>query len=279
MVAIVMMFLSSIALRFTRRVPLVLASTSLLLLAEAGFSQEGPPPKASKVQQKLEQWVKTRQLISHESSDWAEGKVTMLQLNEARKLEIAQLQEFTKAANHRITEIDTNRNSAKAETAGLTSWRTTLEGQISAQELQLAKLIPRFPLPLRDKVEESILRLESPDLQRPLQNRTRDILLILQAYLDFQNVLTLSSEVREFEGTKHQVDVLYLGMSQAWYSDSSGSHSGYGRPGASGWVWTNEPAIAQQVRDAVEIQSRRKAPAYVELPIGTKSNAAGGTSK
>jgi hypothetical protein len=270
---------SSISKPIPGRIPLLLASLGLLFAADAGQAQDAALPKAAEVQQKLEQWVQAKQLISRESSDWEEGKATMLQLKEARKLEIAQLQEFAEAANQRIAEIEEKRALFQADEKDLKTWRSSLEGHIAAQETQLAKLIPRFPPPLREKVEESLLRLESPDPQSPLQNRTRDILLVLQAYLDFQNTLTLDSEVREIDGKKHQVDILYLGMSQAWYVDSSGSYSGYGRPGAAGWVWTDEPAIAERVRSAIEIQRRRESPAYVELPIGTKSQAEGGSTK
>jgi len=49
----------------------------------------------------------------------------------------------------------------------------------------------RMPPPLREKVSESVTRLQTPEADTPLQTRTRDVLLILQAVLEFQNAITI----------------------------------------------------------------------------------------
>lgn len=249
----------------------------LLLLAAASLTaQENPLPKAEEVRSKLEEWVKTRQLISEEASGWEAEKATLAELSEVRKRESAQLDEFIAAAGKRVDEIAGKRAAFVKEESDLKAWRSELEKRLTKLESQLTPLLPRFPAPLREKVEESLIRIESPDPDQPLQNRSRDLLLVLQAYLDFQNSLTVDSDVREIAGERREVDILYLGMTQAWYVDADGRHAGYGVPASAGWEWTDDPGIASRVRSAIDIQTRRSTPAFVELPLAGK-NPAGNT--
>ena len=56
-----------------------------------------------------------------------------------------------------------------------------------------------------------------------------------------------------------------------WYVDIEGKHSGYGVPADNGWIWTEDNSIAPRVRSAIEIQARRAAPTFVELPLASGS--------
>ena len=133
------------------------------------------------------------------------------------------------------------------------------------KQIQASQAI--FPPPLREKIEESLLRIETGEADRSLQQRTRDVLLVSQAYLDFQNVFTVDSELREIDGETRSIDVIYLGMSKAWFVDASGRYSGFGAPAKDGWNWTTDNQIAATVRDAIEVQERRNPPALVTLPL------------
>jgi len=245
----------------------LLTAAAAPLAAQEPVAAGAPLPKATAVQSTLEQWVKTRQLISEEQAAWEVEKSTLAGLNEVRLRESAQLDEFIAAAGERVTELDAKRAAFDKEETDLKTWRAGMEKQVASLEQQIRPLLARFPAPLRGKVEEALIRLESPDPDQPLQNRTRDILLVLQAYLEFQNTLTVESDIREIAGARREVAILYLGMAQAWYVDIDGKHSGYGVPSDKGWVWTEDNSIASRVRAAIEIQARRAAPTFVELPL------------
>ncbi len=236
-----------------------------------GLGEKPNLPNAGEVQATLKQWVLTRQLIARERAGWTEEKESLADLNEVRLSEMKKLGEFSKAAGSRIAEIDEKRKQFSAEKAELLSWRRELKTQIKVLENELRLLIPLFPLSLRSKVEEAIIRVESPDPERPLQHRTRDVLLVMQACLNFQNTITLDRDIRSIEGEDREVEVLYMGLNQAWYVDQTGKYSGYGTPGLKGWVWTEEAALAVAIRQAIAVQSRQATPAFVTLPF---SNAA-----
>lgn len=230
-------------------------------------------PKASAVQTALKQWVLTKQLISQEQADWAVAKESLADLNVVRQRESKQLAEFKKAATSRIAEIDRKRKGFSQEEAALKSWRRDLKKQISGFESELKDVLPLFPAPLKAKAQEAIDRLQSNDPDRALQERIRDVLLVMQAYLNFQSVITLDADLRSMDGQQREVDVLYMGMSQAWYVDQTGKYSGVGMPGAKGWAWTEVPALAVAIRQAIKVQSRQATPTFVRLPL---MNSAGG---
>ena len=245
-------------------------SLSILSLTPASFSQspvDPPLPAASATQTALKEWVQTRQLISRESAAWQEQQKTLEFLNELRQLEIKNLKDFVQSAGDRVKEIDKQREAYVAEEAELKAWRRKLSGHVTKLEKKLRPHIPFFPPPLRAKIQEAVIRFEEDQKDRPLQHRARDILLIMQAYQDFQKVITLDADIRLIDGKKREVEILYLGLTQAWFVDPSGNYAGYGLPTAEGWGWIDDTSLAPSVRQAISILSREEAPAFVSLPI------------
>ena len=200
----------------------------------------------------------------------------MKELNTIRKNEIEQLEEFITAAGERVDEIAEKRTANAEERKDLKAWRRGVESAIAGYEQRLRGLLPRFPEPLRAEAEEAIARLENPTEDAPLQDRTRDVLLVLQAFLEFQGGITIDTDVREIGGSKREVEVLYLGMTQAWYVDVTGEYSGHGVPTANGWEWTADDSLASRVRRAIRMQRKLAEPDFVELPIANRSPAGGG---
>ena len=89
----------------------------------------------------------------------------------------------------------------------------------------------------------------------------------MQAYQAFNNNITLDADVRPIDGEKREIEILYLGMTQAWFVDQSGKYAGYGVPSPDGWIWVDAPALAAPVRQAIEIQTRQSPPDFISLPI------------
>ncbi|MEM7517331.1 MAG: DUF3450 family protein, partial [Planctomycetota bacterium] len=237
-----------------------------LLMPMASQGQAGLTP-AAETRGALKAWIEAEQAIVQEQSDWEQEKKTLTELNAIRNKEIEQLTEFVEAGGERIAEIAEKRAGFEAEEKALRQWRQQLGARIAALEKQLVPLIPRFPSPLRIKIEDAASRLEVGEPDRPLQDRTRDVLIVLQAYLTFNDEITVASEMRKIGSEEREVDVLYLGAKQAWFVDRTGSHAGHGRPGENGWTWTNDESLAGEIREAISIQQRSSPPAFVSLPV------------
>lgn len=254
--------------------PLYLVANVLLwFIATSGVvtAQEDQQPATSSaagLQEQLKQWVLTRQLISKEKADWAKQKATWESLNQIRKQEKEQLEEFTKAARDRIPTILSKKETLASEEQDLRQWRKDSLRDITEWESTLRPLLPRFPVPLRRSLEEPISRLEASNAEsRPLQERVRDIVLILQGYRAFQDALTVEKEILTLNGEEREVDVLYLGLTRAYFIDPSNSLSGFGTPSNAGWAWTVDSSIASRVRKAIEIRESQIPPEFLALPI------------
>jgi hypothetical protein len=243
----------------------LLAFASLFVLLT--LSAEGQEPDAATVQAKLEKWVETKQATSKEKSDWDAKKAMLRDLNEIRRAEIEKLSEFAAAAEYRIEEIETKRAKFSDEETRLKAWRKEMTEKTEAIENSLRPLLSRMPPPLREKVSESVTRLQTPEADTPLQTRTRDVLLILQAVLEFQNAITIDGDVREVDGKRREVDILYFGLSRAWFCDRNGSYGGYGKVTDKGWEWVDDNRVAAEVRKTIDVRRRDVPPELVELPF------------
>lgn len=265
---------------------LSLFSTLLLVALPGGIvhAQQGesPPspatttaaqPSAETLQKTTGEWIQTKRIISQEAAAWQTEKASLADLTEIRKKEIEQLDEFIKAAGARVDELAEQKAKRSEEQEKVRSWRADTESQMISLETHVKALLPLFPPPLKDKIGDALERINSPDSDRALQDRVRDLLIVLQAAREFDGVFTVDSDLREFNGERREVRVLYLGLSQAWYADDSGSVSGYGTPSAEGWTWTPDPSIASEVRKAIDIQTGEATAAFVNLPFHPASAA------
>lgn len=250
----------------------MMASIWLAGWVAPGAAQENAepaaPPTAAEVQEKVRQWVRTQQLVSEEESDWQAQKQALADLGEIREREISQLDEVIAAAGARLTDAESRRAALNAEEESLRERRAELEKEIVALENSALSLLPGFPPPLREKIEDAAGRLEAKDRNRnPLQNRYRDVLAVLVEAGSFNSRLTHDIDLREVDGRSIEVEVLYLGLARAFYTDRSGRICGTGQPGAAGWTWTLQPKLAASIRQTIDIFQKQASPEMVRLPM------------
>ncbi|MEM1440931.1 MAG: DUF3450 family protein [Verrucomicrobiota bacterium] len=248
-------------------------SLVLTLIISTGLTQEAEVLTPSSLEKRSELIFEAKESISKESSAWSEQKVLFENLIELREKEIAKIDEFTESARSRVDEVTQKRSELKTEETERKAWRKDFEKRVEGLEASLSEVLPLLPKPVTDKLGNTISRFneEIPEGQISLQERFRTVLSILSAARDFDSKLTIDSEVREFEGKRYQIDVLYLGLDHAWFVDESGKIAGVGRPTSSGWVWTENRSLASRVRTAIEVNRREIPPSMVSLPFSEKA--------
>lgn len=246
-----------------------------VISAPGVFAQEESPetapdadlPSAAELQEKLRQWVETQRLISEEQIDWEAQKQSLSDLNALRQQEVAQLDELIEAAGTRLSDAETRREELNVEEGKLREQRDTWEKSIGELEAAARELLPKFPAPLKKQLSSAIKNLEAgPQADTPLQNRYRDVLAVLIEAQAFDSRLTLETQMREFGGETVEVEVLYLGLARAYYTDRSGKHAGMGQPGQDGWQWSQQGGLASSIRRTIDIFQKRVTPQLVELP-------------
>lgn len=234
----------------------------------AGDTDAVPP--VAVLQEKVREWVRVQKLRGEESADWAEQQRRLAGLNALRREEIGQIDALIEAAGTRLADATEQREKLLAEQVALRASRAELARRIDDLEATLRTQIATFPDPLLEKIEDSLARMEAEGADRPLQDRYRDVVAVLVAAGEFGRSLTVVSEMRDIGGQRIEVEVLYLGLSGAWYVDRGGKHAGAGRAGVDGWVWTEDKSIAGRVRDAIDMHRKKVSPGYVRLPFAAR---------
>lgn len=252
---------------FFRRHTVFFTAVFLPLGALAQFSEQLKEGDPDVTRDKVVKWIEVQQLISKESSEWEEQKAILSNLIELRKGEIAEFDEVIDLARDRVETVEQRSADLDEELNAAQDWRKGFETRVTRIEDALIPQVALLPDVLIERIEGAVERLRDRNDGGDLQARFRDVLAILNECVAFNSDLHLTSEIREIEGNRFEVEILYLGLSQAWYVDRTNSRAGTGVPGAGGWVWTEDPGIAFQVRQAVEIQSRRETPAFARLPV------------
>jgi hypothetical protein len=101
-----------------------------------------------------------------------------------------------------------------------------------------------------------------------LGERFVNVLGVLNEVSKFNGDITVRSELRPLpDGSSAEVQLLYVGLGQAYYATSDGGSAGVGRPGAEGWIWESADEHAPGIAEAIAILKNEQVPAYVPLPV------------
>jgi hypothetical protein len=245
------------------------ASLSATIAGSARAQNGGPGVDGFRAQ--MEKWVETRQLISEEEAEWDVEKETLrasrdLLRDEKKALEaeIAELQESSTAADEIRRDLLLRRGESQRSTQ-------VLEERIRGLEEEILAAVPRLPKPLQDKLEPLLVQIpEDPESQRlRLGQRLMNVLGVLVQTEKFNNTATFVGETRAVTGDqKVQVRTLYWGLGQAYYVDAQGRAAGVGRPGDEGWVFSEEPDLADDTGLLLDIyEGNVDVIEFVELPV------------
>ncbi len=104
--------------------------------------------------------------------------------------------------------------------------------------------------------------------------RRMELVIALYTQLEsFQHNLHMTKELLKGPaGTRLEMDVLYLGLAQAFGVSRDDQWSLIGYPRADGWVWRPKPEIGTNIRTALAIYMRKQAAEFVRLPLRINSH-------
>jgi hypothetical protein len=236
-----------------------------LLLVTSSFAQE---PIAD-TRTALQKWVETRQLTSKLRADWAADKELLLESIKMFEREVKNLDEL-------IAKVDTGNGQVAKERSEQekleAQYKETLE-KVKALVLNLEKktltLSKTFPPPLAEKLDTFVKRIPEDAAATKLTagQRLQPLVAILSEADKFNNAITVASELRKNEaGNTVQVRTMYLGLSQAYFTDKEGKFAGVGTAGADGWKWANDASLAPVITKAIAVYENEQPAAFVSLP-------------
>ena len=256
------------------RLPIFLAS---LLVGLSSVSAQQPESTASEASADmdstrglLQQWATTQRLIASERGDWENGKAMLQGRIQLLKISVEETEKKIAEAKTKLEDV--KKRTAETEAEKLKTREATEALVAVAPELEegVKGLFGRVPGVIQEKVK--VLHDRIPKAGADVKNitaaeRFQNVLGILNELGKANNELTSIPEIHDIgDGKKAEVKVVYVGLGQGYFVNSSGTIGGLGMPSDQGWTWKTDAAIAPKMREVVEVMKKAIAPKLVELP-------------
>ena len=250
---------------------LLLAYFVLWLTIDSSLAQES---KFDKARAYVEKWVKTRQLIAKKSADWRVERENIQQSIGLLKKEIDLLENEIEQTKDIDSEADVQKRRINLSLEDLKKSNKVVNDALWNMERQVLILMSRFPESLKDRTTG--VRTRIPLKQEDLRNysaaeRMQNIVAILNEADRFNSAITMAVELRkDSEGKERQVQVVYLGLGQAYFVDQNNVIAGTGVPGSDRWVWSFNNDLAAKIRKVIGIYENGLPAEFVSVPVEIK---------
>jgi hypothetical protein len=168
------------------------------------------------------------------------------------------------------TQADTEREEVEQKKIQLREASNAVKLRVVEFESQIRVLRKSLPPPLMETIDRLYLQLpeDSENTGKSVSSRMLVVVGILNEIDKFNNRIEVASELRNGPGGNEvQVQVLYLGLAQAYFVDQTGSFAGVGIPSREGWQWDNRPELAPPIARAIAIYENSEPAAFVALPV------------
>ncbi len=245
------------------------AAAPTAVVAAPPAVESAPKPTLDETRLTLNKWIETQQIISKERNDWQQGKEIVQGRIELVSKEVGLLQSKVAQAEAAVVESNKTRDELIAENDVLKDSATRLSAAVTAMEVQIRKLVKLMPEPIKARIVPLLDRVPVDPAKTLVSTaeRFQNVLGILNELNKANSEIAVHYEIRTLaDGSTSEVQVLYVGLSQAYYLSPRGE-AGIGRPGDDGWQWQPAPLTAPEVLTALEILQGKHTPSFVPLPM------------
>lgn len=224
----------------------------------------------------IRQWVQTERLISEEKTAWQIEKQQMSDLLNIYQKEMKLLDEELSVAGASAELVDENKEKLEAGLVQYREARQMLREAMGRLLPRIKKLVKRFPDPLLEELDADLDFLNSPEALESPRDVLKSMIAVLNAAGRFNRTLTLADETRTLaNGKRISVNVIYLGLSRAYFTAETGALAGFGMPSdTEGWSWAEAEGIAEQVRKTIRVYLKSEQPQLIDLPVQLQSGEA-----
>jgi hypothetical protein len=224
----------------------------ILLFLSASIRAQEADTTIVELREMISKIVDVQTLESGERLDW-----------EARKAEMAALLdgELEKSGQSAPQHSELT-DELKAEIKRLKAARKITAEIVARNVPRTLSLAKQFPVPLLTKTEPELSSLRSWKATDEPREALRSILSLVAKAEQFNRRFTRTTEIRD----NREVQVLYLGLAQAFYADRN-EKAGIGRPGPAGWIWKPLPEIRPELVITFETLDKKRPPTMVTLPL------------
>ena len=237
-------------------------TVALLLLSIPAIHAQETDSAVVELRESISKIVDVQTIESKERLEWESRKEEIAALLELHRRELELLDEELEKAGGSAPAHDSTTAEMKAEIDSLKTARRLTSEAVARNVPRVIALAKRFPEPLVADTEAELATLRSWESSDEPRDALRSILALLAKAEKFNRRFTRTTEIRN----NREVQVLYLGLAQAFYADSK-DKAGIGRPGPDGWTWSPVPEIRPELIIAFETLDKKRPPTMVTLPL------------
>jgi hypothetical protein len=226
------------------------------------------------LKQNVEHWINLKKEISTVQNEWLTDRSIIERELSIAKIEKEELRDELKTVSKQQEDIGKNIESLINRKTELENAVNGLIPVLDKAEKDILTFKPYIPEPLYPSLKkefESIANLKNRD---DIIDRLRNLVSL---YLKIETMEHETHLVRDIftikDGTKVEMQVLYIGLSQAFAVSSDGKNAQIGKPAESGWEWRDRSEFAAEIQKAILVYSREVPPEILNLPISVKEES------
>ncbi|MDA3799101.1 MAG: DUF3450 family protein [Kiritimatiellae bacterium] len=249
----------------------IIVTILILGFVRLGFSKDD---NLEILKQNVQHWINLKAEISNATSEWASQKAILereLSIVELERSELeTELQTVSKQQENVGNEID----MLITQKAELEKAINGLKPVLDKAEKDILELKKYIPAPLYTSVKKDFESIAVIKNKNDLISRLRTLVSLYLKIETMEHETHILREIFSIKGNqKVEMQVLYIGLGQAYAVSSDGNNALVGKPSADGWTWVNSPNIASEIQNAILIYSRERSPTIVNLPANVKEEA------
>lgn len=225
------------------------------------------------LKQNVEHWINLKKEISTVQNEWTTDKAIIERELSIAEIEKRELKEELKTVSKQQEDIGKNIESLINQKSELEQAVNGLIPVLDKAETDILTFKPYIPKPLYPAVKKDFESIAKIKNRNDIIDRLRKLVSL---YLKIETMEHETHIVREIfiikGGTKVEMQVLYIGLSQAFAVSSDGKNAQIGKPFKDGWTWEDKSNMASEIQNAITIYSREVSPEIVNLPISVKED-------
>lgn len=221
----------------------------------------------------FEELVVARQGLANSQSRWRTETQTLHDNIELLQLEIELLEDRIDSTEEQSTQAERDRISLNGQIEELKEASYVIAKTIRKLEQRAVGLSNALPPEAKSKVEPLLNRIPkrntpANEIRSSLGERMLNVVGLLQQLEIFNNAIHVIGETRDIDGQTISLNVIYIGLSQAYYVNKEQGVAGVGSVSIdTGWVWTQNNELVEVVDKAIKVFKSELNPQYVNLPI------------
>lgn len=248
-------------------------SIRLILLISSCLVPAMAIAQTKEIDNLVTQWVQLEQQATALENQWHKRKPILQQQLALLESEEKVLSGQAVTSADASDDIELKRAELLEKQNALEKSQENMAFALEKTQIQLKNLLPRLPPPLSSQWEKELLLLDK--LDNPSEILEKQLALLNSLDNFNQRIATHKTTLSFDDGTRVQVDQIYLGAAVGWYVSRDNQYWGTGTSSTSGWKWQHKPndLTAEQIRTLLTSVGQGSQSRFVSMPVEIGNDA------